>query len=79
MKDFPADATVVPGHGPLAAMADLKTYHRMLVETTAEVAKLIESGKDLDEIKAAGVAEKWKDWASPFIGPMSGTGSSMPV
>ena len=42
-------------------MADLTTYHRMLVETTAEVAKLTEAGKSLDEIKAAGVAEEWKD------------------
>ena len=69
IQDYPADATVVPGHGPLATMEDLKTYHRMLMETIAEVAKLIEAGKSLDEIKAAGVAEEWKDWTSPFIGP----------
>lgn len=59
MGMFPADATVVPGHGPLATMADMKTYHQMLTETTANVSKMIKAGKTLDEIKAAGVPKTW--------------------
>lgn len=69
MLIFPVDAAIVPGHGPLATMADLKTYHRMLVETTADVAEQIAADKSLDEIKAAGVAAEWQSWGWQFIGP----------
>lgn len=59
MAMFPADTTVVPGHGGLAKMEDLKTYHKMLTETTSNVSRMIKDGKTLDEIKAAGVPEAW--------------------
>ncbi|MGB0671955.1 MAG: MBL fold metallo-hydrolase [Rhodospirillales bacterium] len=66
IERFPAETKVVPGHGALATMADFKTYHRMLVETTAHVAGLIKAGKTLDDIKAAGVPKEWA--------PLSGAG-----
>lgn len=58
----PADTTIVPGHGPLATVDDMKTYHRMLKETTANVAKMIKDGKTLDQIKEAGVPEEWSGY-----------------
>ena len=39
----------------------------MLVETSGIVEKAIEAGKTLDEIKAAGLPEKWKSWAVPTL------------
>ena len=35
--EFPADTKVIPGHGDLATMSDLKTYIAMLKETVAAV------------------------------------------
>src|SRR5687767_7655994 len=32
LKQVPADAKVIPGHGPLASVDDLKRFHRMLTE-----------------------------------------------
>jgi len=61
IANYPDDATVVPGHGPLTTMEGLKTYHRMLMETTAHVAAMMEGGKSLEEIKAAGVPAEWQD------------------
>ncbi len=62
LATFPADTIVVPGHGGLATMADMKKYHRMLTETTANVAKMIKDGKTLDQIKAAGVPKEWSGY-----------------
>ena len=60
LAQIPADAKVIPGHGPLSTVEDLKTYHRMLVETTAIVQKGIKAGKTLAQIQAGGVPEPWK-------------------
>lgn len=62
LATFPADMTIVPGHGPLAKVTDLKTYHRMLVETTANVENQIKASKTLDQIKANGVSKEWAGW-----------------
>lgn len=63
----PADVKVIPGHGPLATKADLVKFHEMLLETTGIVKKAIADGKTLEQVKAAGLPEKWKDWGTGFI------------
>ncbi|HKB15272.1 MAG TPA: MBL fold metallo-hydrolase, partial [Planctomycetota bacterium] len=64
---IPADAKLIPGHGPVSTLEDLKAYHAMLVETTGLVRERIAAGKTLDQAKAEGLPEKWKDWGSGFI------------
>lgn len=59
INSYPADVAIVPGHGAKATMDDLKTYRAMLKDTTANVSKMMKAGKSLDDIKAAGVPEKW--------------------
>lgn len=56
----PADAKIIPGHGRLATVADLRKYHEMLAETSGIVKKSIAEGKTLAQIKAAGLPDKWK-------------------
>lgn len=60
---FPPDVTIVPGHGALAAMDDLKVYLRMLKETTGIVQAHLASGKSLEDIQAAGLPAKWEGYA----------------
>jgi len=67
IKKVPADAKLIPGHGPLSTVKELKEFHEMLVETSGIVEKAIASGKSLDEIKAAGLPEKWQTWAVPTM------------
>lgn len=64
---IPAEAKIIPGHGPLASVADLKNFHRMLVETTGIVRERMKAGKSLDQIKAEGLPEKWNSWGTGFI------------
>ena len=62
-----AGVKIIPGHGPLAALDDLKTSHRMLVETMHAVQRAISAGTSLDDIKAAGVLEEWQSWGGGSI------------
>ncbi|MDX6271862.1 MAG: cyclase [Acidobacteriota bacterium] len=64
---LPADVKIIPGHGPLSTLDDLKLYRRMLTETTAHVRKGMAAGQTLDQLKAAGLADEWKTWGTGFI------------
>ena len=67
LEHLPADAQVIPGHGPLSSVDDLKTYHRMLTECVAAVKAGKEAGKSVEEIQAAGLPGEWSGWGSGFI------------
>jgi cyclase len=67
LEKIPADAKVIPGHGKLATVDDLKNFEAMLVETTGLVKQGIAAGKTLAELKAAGLPDKWKDYGTGFI------------
>lgn len=51
----------------LATRGDLETFHAALVETTGIVKRGIDAGKKLEDLKAAGLPDKWKDWGSGFV------------
>jgi cyclase len=67
MTKIPAGAKLIPGHGPLSTIDDLKLYHRMLLETTDIVRKKVAAGKSLDAIKTEGLPDEWKSWGTGFI------------
>lgn len=67
IRQIPPDAKLIPGHGPLATLDDLKAFHRALVETSDLVQKEMKKGRSLDEIKKAGLPEQYKEWGSGFI------------
>ena len=59
LGDIPADAKVVPGHGRLATMEDLKNYVAMLKETISIVDANIKQGKSLDQMQKEKVLAKY--------------------
>ena len=67
LTELPSDVKLIPGHGPLSDIDDLKTYHQTLVETTDLIRDQMGAGKSLEEIKAAGLPKKWRSWGSSFI------------
>jgi glyoxylase-like metal-dependent hydrolase (beta-lactamase superfamily II) len=64
---LPAGAKLIPGHGPISTIDDLKAYHRMLLETTEIVRKKIAAKKSLEQVKKEGLPAKWKSWGEGFI------------
>ena len=64
---IPADAKLIPGHGPISTLDDLKAYHRMLQQTTEIVRGKISAGKTLDQIKSEGLPAEFAPWGAGFI------------
>ena len=67
LEHLPEGTKIIPGHGPLAGREELEAFEDMLTETVSMMKKAIGEGKSLDQIKAAGMPEKYKDWGSGFI------------
>lgn len=59
---IPADAKIIPGHGPLASTDDLKNFHQMLVATTDIVRERMKGGGSLDQVRDPPLPEKWNSW-----------------
>ena len=67
VEELAADTKIIPGHGPLGTLDDLKLYHRMLVETTATIRAAMQAGKSLRQIQQEGLPEEWRDWDWPYV------------
>ena len=67
INKIPAGAKLIPGHGPLSTIDDLKLYHRMLEQTSGIIRERISAGKTLEQIKSEGLPEEWKAWGTGFI------------
>jgi glyoxylase-like metal-dependent hydrolase (beta-lactamase superfamily II) len=67
LEKLPDGVKIIPGHGPLASRSDLERFHGMLLETTGFVRQAIADGRSLEQLKAAGLPDKWREWGSGFI------------
>jgi cyclase len=56
------DVKVIPGHGGLSTVADLKPYVAMLKEATARVEKGIREGKSAEDLKREKVLAGYESW-----------------
>lgn len=64
---LPADVKIIPGHGPLSTLDDLKSYHQMLIKTTDIVRQKMKKKITLEQMKKEGLPDEWKDWGTGFI------------
>ncbi len=61
---------IIPGHGKVAARADLQAYRDMLVAVRDAIAPLVKAGKSLEDVKAARpLAALDARWGGGFIKP----------
>jgi len=67
LERIPADAGIIPGHGPLTDVDSLRRYHGMLKETIEIVRQRKAEGQSLEEIQEAGLPSRWDSWGSGFI------------
>jgi cyclase len=67
INKIPADAKLIPGHGAISTIKDLRDYHQMITDTVSIVRKQMAEGKTLEQIKTAGLPEKYKEAGSGFI------------
>ena len=67
IEKAPADVKIIPGHGPLSTLADLRAFRDMLRETTSIVRERVRAGRTLEEAKAEGLPDSWKQWGEGFV------------
>lgn len=63
----PKDAHVIPGHGKLATVADLQSFHDMIAATAAIVRTAAGAGQSLDDIIEAGLGAQYAPFGTGFI------------
>jgi cyclase len=64
---LPQDVKVIPGHGQLATLDDVREFTRMLKETSAVVQKALDQHKTLAQMKQEKILEPWKKWSGDFV------------
>ena len=61
------DAKIIPGHGPLSNLAELREYLKMLQETSAVIERGIKAGKNLEALIADKPLAKWEHYSWQFV------------
>jgi cyclase len=64
---LPADVKVIPGHGALSNLDDVREFVKMLKETSAAVQKAIDEHKTVEQMKQEKILDPWKKWSGEFI------------
>ena len=64
---LPPDVKVIPGHGAISNLDDVRAYVKMLKETRAAVQDGIAKGKSLDQLQKDKVLDPWKQYANQFV------------
>ena len=64
---LPPDVKVIPGHGNIANLDDVRTYSKMLIDTRAVVEKGIQQKKTLDQLQQEKFLEPWKKYSGDFV------------
>jgi len=64
---LPANVKVIPGHGALSNLDDVREFVKMLKETSAAVQKALDEHKTLEQMKQEKILDPWKKWSGGFI------------
>jgi cyclase len=67
LPQIPTDAKIIPGHGPISNVDDIRSYLGMLKGTLAAVEKAKASGMTLDQMKQQKILAPWKKWSGEDI------------
>jgi cyclase len=57
---FPEDVRFLSGHGPDYTVAELRSYHDMVVKTIALVQRAMDEGKTLEDMKEEDLLRAWE-------------------
>jgi glyoxylase-like metal-dependent hydrolase (beta-lactamase superfamily II) len=64
---LPPDVKVIPGHGALSNLDDVRAFTKMLKETSAVVQKAIDDHKTVDQMKQEKILAPWAKWSGEFL------------
>jgi cyclase len=64
---LPPDVKVIPGHGALSNLDDVRVFVNMLKETSAVVQKAIDEHKTVEQMKQEKILAPWAKWSGGFL------------
>lgn len=67
IAQVPADVKIIPGHGPVSSLDDVRAYVKMLKETRDAVQSALNQGRTLDQMKQAKLLDPWKKYSGDFV------------
>ena len=67
ISQLPPDVKVIPGHGPVSGLDDVRAYLTMLKETHDAVQNALKEGKTLDQMKEAKLLDPWRKYSGDFV------------
>ncbi|MBI3476842.1 MAG: MBL fold metallo-hydrolase [Acidobacteria bacterium] len=67
VAQLPADVKVIPGHGPVSNLDDVRTYVKMLKDTRAVVQAALKKKMTLAQMKEKKLLDPWKKYSGEFI------------
>jgi cyclase len=67
LESLPADTRIIPGHGPVCGVAELKAFRQMLGDSAFVVRSGMKAGKSLEQIQAAGLPARFDPWTKGFL------------
>jgi len=67
IAQVPPDVKIIPGHGPVSNLDDVRAYLIMLKATRDAVQKALAEKQTLDQMKQAKLLDPWKRYSGDFI------------
>src|SRR5438552_3451269 len=64
---LPVDVKIIPGHGALSNLDDVRAFTKMLKETSAVVQKAINDHKTLNQMKQEKILAPWEKFSGQFV------------
>jgi cyclase len=64
---LPPDVKVIPGHGALSNLDDVRSFTKMLKETSAVVQKALDDHKTLEQMKKEKILTPWAKWSGDCV------------
>ena len=67
IAQLPPDVKIIPGHGGVSNLDDVRAYVKMLKETRAAVQDALAKKMTLEQMKEKKILDPWKKYAGEFV------------
>ncbi len=67
LQTISSETKIIPGHGSLVGIDELRAFRQMLHDSADIVREQMKEGKSLEQIKAAGLPERFAPWTKGFF------------
>jgi len=67
IAQLPPDVKIIPGHGGVSNLDDVRAYVKMLKETRAAVQDALDKKMTLEQMKEKKILDPWKKYGGEFV------------